>query len=60
METTWVVLIFAGAIVAISVIGAVLGLNFDIVLSTLKDFMLSLKTKAQANKAIKKGAKDTE
>lgn len=51
MATEWIVLIFAAAIVIISVVGALLGINFEIVLTTLREFMKNLKERAKENKA---------
>ena len=54
MAVEWLVLIFAGAIVLVAVIGAIFGLNFDIVLTTLREFLQSLRERAKENKLNKK------
>lgn len=55
MATEWIVLIFAAAIMIISVVGAMFGLNFNIVLETLREFMKNLKERAKENKKKKQG-----
>jgi len=58
METEWLILIFAGAIVLVSVVGAIFGINFDIVLQTLREFLQSIREKAKENREAKKQGKN--
>jgi hypothetical protein len=58
METEWLILIFAGAIVLVAVVGAIFGINFDIVLQTLREFLQSIREKAKENREAKKQGKN--
>ena len=54
MENYWIELLVIGILIIATISGKLLGLNFSIVITALKEMLTSIKTKSKENKELKK------